>query len=67
MFCPMELRHTPENGETLISIGHAARLLGVHSDTVRRWTASGQIAAVRTPGGHRRYRLADVDRMRGVA
>lgn len=32
----------------------AARLLGVHVVTIRRWTKSGVLEEVRTPGGHRR-------------
>lgn len=62
----MELGHTPENGE-LLSIGEAAQLLGVHSDTVRRWTDSGRLRASRTLGGHRRYLKADVMAIRGAA
>lgn len=62
----MELGHTPENGE-LLSIGQAAQLLGVHSDTVRRWTDTGRIKAIRTLGGHRRYLRADVMAIREAA
>jgi len=37
-------------------------MLGVSIDTLRRWDETGQLAAVRLiPGGHRRYRLADLD------
>lgn len=63
----MTSRYTPEHGESLVGIGHAAHLLGVHSDTLRRWTDEGKIPAIRTAGGHRRYRLADVLALRGVA
>ena len=34
-------------------IGEAAQLLGVSSDTVRRWAASGRLSIERTDGGHR--------------
>jgi molybdopterin-binding protein len=36
------------------TVGQAAELLGVSSDTVRRWVDDGQIPAARTPGGRRR-------------
>lgn len=40
----------------LISPRQAARELHVSTDTLRRWAEEGKIAAVRTIGGHRRYR-----------
>ena len=41
-----------------VSIGAAAKELGVSRDTLRRWEASGKIEVERTPNGHRRYDLA---------
>lgn len=40
-----------------ISIGKAARELGVAQETLRRWEAAGKITVERTPQGHRRYDL----------
>ena len=43
----------------LVSIGIAAREMGVHPDTLRRWEQEGKIEPVEhTPGGRRRYDLA---------
>ena len=42
------------------SIGEAALLLGVSVVTMRRWTASSQLACTRTLGGHRRFKHDDV-------
>ena len=39
---------------TLLSVRQAADLLGVHVDTIRRWTDEGRLPETRTPGGHRR-------------
>lgn len=48
-------------GEPLLTIGEAAVLLGVTPQTIRNWTTAGKLAAVVTPGGHRRYRREDVE------
>jgi excisionase family DNA binding protein len=47
-------------GADSLSIGEAAEALGVSVETLRRWSDSGQIRAERTPGGHRRFRVSDV-------
>ena len=39
-----------------------AKLFGVSASTITRWARTGLIAAVRTPGGHYRYRFEDVAR-----
>ncbi|ADG07794.1 recombinase family protein [Kyrpidia tusciae] len=43
-----------------VSIGKAAKELGVSPETLRRWEAEGKIRVERTPGGHRRYDLASL-------
>ena len=51
-----------ENDNTLTVIQIAQRY-GVGDDTVRRWTKKGLLkVALRTPGGHARYELAEVER-----
>lgn len=47
----------------LLSPAEAARLLGVTTKTLGRWVHIGKITAVVTPGGHRRYRREDVERL----
>jgi predicted site-specific integrase-resolvase len=47
--------------EDLVAIGDAARILGVSVPTVRRWEDDeDRIQSQRTPGGRRRYRVADL-------
>ena len=53
----------PASGQALLTSREVAALFGVDFRTVTRWTAGGKLASIRTPGGHHRYRRADVDRM----
>jgi excisionase family DNA binding protein len=43
-----------------LSLSEASARLGVHPTTLRRWADSGTFPYLRTPGGHRRFRTADV-------
>jgi excisionase family DNA binding protein len=43
-----------------LSLGEASKLLGVHPATLRQWADQGKIPVFRTPGGHRRFAVADV-------
>jgi DNA-binding transcriptional MerR regulator len=55
----------PENAEPTYALGVAARLTGLSPDLLRAWER--RYAAVepkRTPGGTRRYRAADLERLR---
>lgn len=49
--------------DPLLSARAAADLLGVHIDTVRRWTDEGKLPETRTPGGHRRIPREAVERL----
>ena len=46
--------------EELLRPSQAAALLHVTVDTLRGYAQAGELSPVRTPGGHRRYPLADV-------
>jgi excisionase family DNA binding protein len=48
----------------LVGVRHAAELLGVHENTLRRWEQKGLIRAVKLPTGIRRFRREDVERLR---
>src|SRR5437764_5514651 len=44
-----------------LTLGQAARFLGVAQSTIRKWSDQGRVPAFYTPGGHRRYRKGDLD------
>ncbi|HUH97842.1 MAG TPA: helix-turn-helix domain-containing protein [Anaerolineales bacterium] len=44
-----------------ISLKEAAEIVGVHPSTIRLWSNKGILPVHRTPGGHRRFRRADVE------
>ena len=46
-----------------LSLTRAAQHLGIHPTTLRRWADNGSIPAMRTPGGHRRFAAADIERI----
>lgn len=49
-----------------VGLGEASKLLGVAPGTLRRWSDSGRVTAFTTPGGHRRYRRAAIERLVGA-
>lgn len=50
----------PSSGQWL-TLDEACKRLGVHPTTLRRWVDKGAIGSLRTPGGHRRFSLADIE------
>jgi excisionase family DNA binding protein len=44
-----------------LTLGQAARFLGVAQSTIRKWSDQGRVPAFYTPGGHRRYRRTDLE------
>lgn len=49
------------SGRAWLSIGEAARRVGVAPTTLRRWADGGEIRAFVTPGGHRRFSRSSID------
>jgi excisionase family DNA binding protein len=43
-----------------LSLAEASEVVGVHATTLRRWADAGSLPCFRTPGGHRRFRAADL-------
>ena len=48
-----------------LTLGQAARYLGVAQSTIRKWSDQGRLPAFYTPGDHRRFRRGDLDRFLG--
>ena len=46
--------------EVLLTPKEVAKLFRVDPKTVTRWAKAGKITAIRTLGGHRRYRQSEV-------
>lgn len=44
----------------VFSTRELARLCGVNESTIKRWADSGKLPCLKTPGGHRKFRLRDV-------
>lgn len=49
--------------DVLLRPAEAAALAGVATHTLTRWNHEGRLTAMRTVGGHRRYRKAEVLRI----
>jgi excisionase family DNA binding protein len=52
----------PSGDPEWLTLGQAAKYLGVAQSTIRKWSDNGRVPAFYTPGRHRRYRRADLDR-----
>jgi len=71
MFARKEFRHDIEKQEgmkdnatlvPMLTVRQVAKLLHVHSNTVRRWSDQGILRAYRiSPRGDRRYRREDIE------
>ncbi|MGB2875160.1 MAG: response regulator [Gaiellaceae bacterium] len=54
-------RLAPVGEPDWLTLGQAAKYLGVAQSTIRKWSDQGRVPAFYTPGGHRRYRRGDLD------
>jgi excisionase family DNA binding protein len=57
-------RPTPKDQpEELLTPSEVAAMFRVNPKTVTRWARSGKISAIRTLGGHRRFRKSEIMRI----
>ena len=54
-------RRAPGSDPDWLTLGQAAKYLGVAQSTIRKWSDQGLVPAFYTPGGHRRFRRHDLD------
>jgi excisionase family DNA binding protein len=54
-------RRAPAAETEWLTLGQAAKFLGVAQSTIRKWSDQGRVPAFYTPGGHRRYRRRDLE------
>jgi excisionase family DNA binding protein len=50
----------PQNNDDLLTPAEVAAMFRVNPKTVTRWARSGKISAIRTLGGHRRFRASEI-------
>jgi putative resolvase len=50
-----------------LNSSQAARLIGCHAQSIRRWEKEGKIKAYRTPGNQRRFKRSEVEQLAGFA
>ena len=50
----------PTDGDTLLTPAEVAAMFRVNPKTVTRWARAGKISAIRTLGGHRRFKASEV-------
>ena len=55
------MRPVDASKERWLTLGQAAKLLGVAQSTVRAWSDAGRLPVFYTPGGHRRFKEADLE------
>jgi excisionase family DNA binding protein len=46
-----------------VTLRRACEILGVDESTLRRWADTGRLRSYRTPGGHRRFSLVNLEAM----
>jgi excisionase family DNA binding protein len=54
-------RRAPASDPDWLTLGQAAKYLGVAQSTIRKWSDQGRVPAFYTPGGHRRYQRRDLN------
>ncbi|MGN6131711.1 MAG: BldC family transcriptional regulator [Nocardioidaceae bacterium] len=59
----MDHANKMHQAEPLLTPGEVASIFGVDPTTVSNWAKSGKLQALKTLGGHRRFRMSDVQQV----
>ena len=51
--------------DELLTLEETKHILNVSKSTLQRWDNSGKLVALRTEGGHRRWKQSDIDKLIG--
>ncbi len=60
----MTERAAMDDPEELLTPAEVAAMFAVGPKTVTRWARAGKLHAIKTLGGHRRYKASEVRRLR---
>jgi excisionase family DNA binding protein len=53
----------PHEDDALLTPSEVAAMFRVNPKTVTRWHRTGKVSAIRTLGGHRRFRASEIKRL----
>ena len=64
-FSSASMNSIETSSTSIITSSETGKLLNVSKQTLQRWDNNGKLIAVRTEGGHRRYKLSDIEKILG--
>jgi excisionase family DNA binding protein len=59
---PTNSTNPPSDPEQLLTPSEVAAMFRVNPKTVTRWARAGKISAIRTLGGHRRFKASEIQK-----
>lgn len=59
---PQNPAQNPPDPEQLLTPSEVAAMFRVNPKTVTRWARAGKISAIRTLGGHRRFKASEIQK-----
>ena len=61
VYATSRARGVPENDPEWLTLGQAAKFLGVAQSTMRKWADKEIVPCIKTPGDHRRFLKSDLE------